>query len=186
MLEKTIAVFGSAFNPPHCGHADVILQATAWADHIIVVPSYCHAFGKTMAPFEQRLVLAQALIDSMVWKKDVMVSDIEKTIAASQGEGHPIYTFDVLLALSAIYPDSKIVFVVGPDNASPEIWNTFYRADEILLRWGIWAAQERIHIRSTTIRNKLQQGDMPAPHECPAPVIRLLHGYSKNAGENNA
>ena len=40
MTKLKIAVFGSAFNPPHMGHADVVTQALAHFDRVILVPNF--------------------------------------------------------------------------------------------------------------------------------------------------
>ncbi|HIB77351.1 MAG TPA: hypothetical protein EYO58_06995 [Flavobacteriales bacterium] len=41
-----IAVFGSAFNPPHLGHMDVVRQCLSHVDQVLIVPSARHPFGK--------------------------------------------------------------------------------------------------------------------------------------------
>lgn len=177
MLKKnaveTVAVFGSAFNPPHIGHLDVIEQCLLWANKIIVVPSYAHAFGKRMAPYEQRLALTQALVGDMA-ATHVTVSDIERSLATVDCADKPIYTYDVLDALQQQNQQSKFIFVVGPDNADPSTWQRFYRADDILQRWGIWAAQERVAVRSTHIRSLLARGEVPGVKLCTPAVSQLL------------
>ena len=184
----TIAVFGSAFNPPHCGHEDVIQQALEHADLALLVPSYCHAFGKQMAPFEQRLAMTEALATNLSVAGEVRVSDIERTLSKHKANGKAIYTYDVLHALDAMNPNTSLIFVLGPDNAKPATWNKFYRAQDILNRWTIREAQERIAVRSTGIRNKLAQGILPTEDECPRVVIERLktinyYYHSEDEGE---
>lgn len=171
---KTIAVFGSAFNPPHNGHRDVIVQLVGQADAVFLVPSFRHAFGKQMWPFEQRLKLVTALADSVLAGVDVVVSDIERILAQARPSQLPIYTYNVLSALAKKYPQAELMFVVGPDNAQPQTWNRFYRAADITARWRLFAAKQRVSVRSTLIRQNLARGVMPTPEQCPVGVIELL------------
>ncbi len=178
MTQCKTAVFGSAFNPPHMGHADVINQVLAVFDRVIVVPSFTHAFGKTMAAYSLRLNLAQILVSSHPdWQQRVIVSDVEQTIATKKSGNEPVYTFDVLSKLEALRPSDKLVFVVGPDNAAPDTWAKFYKANEIDERWGRWEAQERKKIRSTAIRNKLKAGEKPSLEECPPVIWQAYQPY---------
>ncbi len=171
MTQHKMAVFGSAFNPPHMGHADVINQVLEVFDRVIVVPSFSHAFGKAMAAYSLRLDLVRTLVRLHPdWQQRVIVSDIEETIAEKKADNEPIYTFDVLKELEAQQPFDQLVFVVGPDNAVPEIWTKFYKAREIDERWGRWEAKERKKVRSTVIRRQLKTGGHPKPEECPPAI----------------
>lgn len=172
--KKMIAVFGSAFNPPHRGHADVVRQALEKADCVLLVPSYRHAFGKHMAPYDQRLAMAAAMAASLNELGDIRVCDIERAIAEGKDAGEAIYTYDVLCALEEGHPDASLLFVLGPDNAEPATWNKFYRAQDILDRWGTWAAEERIAVRSTRIRDNLAKAILPSEIECSVGVIELI------------
>lgn len=177
-VPRKVAVFGSAFNPPHCGHEDVLLQVAQWADAVVVVPNFSHAFGKQMAEYALRLRLVQALVEGLAPERlagcSVQVSDIEQRMASKQCEPAPIYTYDVLVELQKLYPNSELTFVVGPDNADPAVWNRFYRAQEILQQFSIWPAEERLSVRSTAIRAGLARGRLPSEKECPQAVIQLL------------
>jgi len=188
---KKIAIFGSAFNPPHFGHLDVIRQCESWADLIILVPSYAHAFGKEMAPFSQRVQMGKILLNELYenkFKKNILVSDIEQSIAKEKNKGNtPIYTFDVLEAFEKLYPCDQLFFVLGPDNARPTVWNKFYKASEIKARWNIWTAKENLAIRSTNIRtyiknhtvSPLEDNNIKLKLEsmCPKSIIELIYKH---------
>lgn len=45
-LNRRIAIIGSAFNPPHLGHKDIIEPSYKDYDEILLIPSYRHVFGK--------------------------------------------------------------------------------------------------------------------------------------------
>jgi nicotinate-nucleotide adenylyltransferase len=180
MIQNKTAVFGSAFNPPHLGHADVIDQALEVFDRVIVVPSYSHAFGKAMAAYSLRLELAETLIGLHPgWQQRVIVSDIEQTIAEKKADKEPIYTFDVLNELEAQLPKSHLVFVVGPDNAALDTWAKFYKAKEIDERWGRWDAKERVCVRSTAIREIINSGGQPKSSDCPPEIVTVYRRYIK-------
>jgi len=156
-MKYDIAVFGSAFNPCHAGHLDAINQALTQASRVLAVPVYDHPFGKAMAPFEVRCAITNACLRASELEADrVSVSTIEKNLYAAQPGA--VFTYTLLNALSRQNPSSRIAFVIGPDNAAPEVWQSFYRADDIVKRWGIIVTQERINIRSTTLRNYFNQG----------------------------
>lgn len=171
MMIKHIAVLGSAFNPPHLGHKDILLQINHEFDEIILVPSYRHAFGKTMVDFDDRLAMAshmaQMFNDELSQEQKsvtpILVSDIERSIGMQTTQ--PVYTFDVLSALEKRYRAAgilaKLSFVLGPDNASFDTWKHFYRADEIRERWGLRSVTERLKVHSSQIR-KLISG-FPRP-----------------------
>ncbi len=177
MSNRKVAVFGSAFNPPHMGHADAVNQVLEHFDEVILVPSFAHAFGKSMAPFRLRVEMAAALVKHCGWGVRVKVSDIEESIAARKLSSEPVYTFDVLEALENHNPDTHYTFIVGPDNAVNETWKKFFNAEEIDRRWGRWAAKEREPIRSTYIRKALKDGADIPQKICPATVLDTYKNY---------
>ena len=161
------------------GHADVIQQALAHFDRVILVPNYAHAFGKEMAPFKLRLTMTKMLHTQQSWGERVVVSDIEQTLAQHKPQGEPIYTFDVMAALALMYAQCKLTFVVGPDNANAQTWSKFYKNEEIDQRWGRWVAQENHPIRSTAIRELIEQGLQPSPDQCPAIIAKQYQRFIK-------
>ncbi len=168
---KRIAVIGSAFNPPHLGHKDVIEQVYRDFDEILLVPSYRHAFGKKMEPFKHRLYMASMLAQAFHRENAVrypqatpiITSDIEMHIG-NQKSG-PVFTFDVLNQLEKYYQqanlDCELHFVVGPDNTSFDSWKKFYRGDEIIQRWKLHGVSERVNIRSTDVRRLMSSFRRP-------------------------
>jgi len=175
MKKSQIAVFGSAFNPPHLGHADVIEQIKVYTEQIILVPSFSHAFGKKMMGYEFRMALLKAMHRDLKYSESIVISDLEKQLAAAKPAEQAIYTFDVLNALESQLNTSELTFVVGPDNADPAVWKKFYKSEEILERWNIWGAQERLNVRSSFIRESLENGASISEDECSPGVISLLN-----------
>ena len=153
MKPKKIGVFGSAFNPPTLGHLDVLHQAAANFDLILLVPSASHAFSKNMLPFADRLTMLQCFLN------EVTLQDCQLELCALEENLHesnpdkPVYTFDLMEALEQQYGNGiELGFIRGPDNAAPETWSRFYKAKEIEERWVLFTAQERRAVRSSFVR----------------------------------
>ena len=171
MKTKRIAIIGSAFNPPHLGHKDVIEQIYQDYDEILLVPSYRHAFGKEMVAYNDRLCMASMLgqvfhAESFMNYKQIAqiaTSAIERDLGANNN--NPVYTFDVLNVLEKRYLKANIkaelTFIIGPDNATFETWNKFYKGKEIIERWNLRAVSERLPVHSTMIRELI--ADFPRP-----------------------
>ena len=150
-----IGVFGSVFDPPTLGHLDVLEQAAERFDHIILVPSAAHAFSKQPLPYDQRMAMLHCFVDNIQLPGCTLeVSAIERLLL-DQHPDQPVYTYDVLAALEAAYPDAGIAFIRGPDNADPETWRRFYRHEDIASRWSLFTAEERVTARSSQVRQLL-------------------------------
>ena len=153
-MQKT-GVFGSAFNPPTQGHRDVLIQAAPHFDNILLVPSVAHAFHKKTLPLTKRVELLEAFcvdISSVFCKFEISL--IESELLRTEPET-PVYTWTVMDTLSKQYPDTTFSFIRGPDNANPEIWQRFYRYQDIEQRWPIFTAEEIVDARSSKVREAL-------------------------------
>lgn len=105
---RQIGLFGGSFNPPHVCH----VLATAWAlqtqplDEVWWMPTYQHAFGKDLAPYDDRLELCRLATRDL---SRVRVHDIERRMG---GESR---TIDTVRALMAEHPDCDLWLIVGTD-----------------------------------------------------------------------
>ncbi|MGL6261984.1 nicotinate-nicotinamide nucleotide adenylyltransferase [Vibrio sp. WXL103] len=165
-MNKKVALFGSAFNPPSLGHKSVI-ESLLHFDQVWLVPSIAHAWGKSMLDYSKRCELVDAFISDLGQAK-IVRSTIEESL---HQPGESVTTFAVLEALSAQHPDIDFTFVLGPDN----LFNfaKFYRAEEIVKRWSVLACPEKLAVRSTDIRHAIAQGQ-PITHLTTLSVTRLL------------
>ncbi|NVJ60753.1 MAG: adenylyltransferase/cytidyltransferase family protein [Gammaproteobacteria bacterium] len=157
-----VGVLGSAFNPPHLGHKDILQQINHEFDEILLVPSFRHAFGKNMVKYEDRLAMASSMAQMFECQlkrerktvTPILVSDVERAIG--EGNTQPVYTYDVLQTLEERYQafgiNARLTFILGPDNASFDTWNKFYKAEEIKERWGLRSVSERLKVHSSQIR----------------------------------
>lgn len=160
---KRIGVFGASFNPPTLGHQDVLNQCLDQFDEILLVPSLFHAFRKNLAPIEHRLAMLK--IFSQRWQHEnkcqVSIFNIEAKMAAANPSLNVIYTFDVLVEIEKFFQAENIPvslrFIIGPDIASQEVWQKFYRYQEIEKRWPLFIAQEQVLIHSTMVKELLAQ-----------------------------
>ncbi len=161
MCQNKIAVFGSAFNPPHKGHADAIQQLLDQGySKVLVVPSANHAFGKNMVNFDLRILMAKSLISEAFSNGSafnaVEILDIESLIYEKRkrrGATRPIYTYELLRHLRRKYKNTTIHFAIGPDNARDETWNRFYKSKEILKEFGRVVLEEKEQYHSSDIRD---------------------------------
>ncbi|MGB0120478.1 MAG: nicotinate-nucleotide adenylyltransferase [Solirubrobacterales bacterium] len=112
MAERSIGVFGSAFNPPHIAHL-IFLAEARWQlglDEILAVPTgdpYHKDSASDPGP-EARLRLARAAFDGI---DGIEVSDIEV-----RRDG-PSYTCDTLEVIADRFGTSEIFFLMGADAA---------------------------------------------------------------------
>jgi nicotinate-nucleotide adenylyltransferase len=105
---RQIGLFGGSFNPPHVCHT----LASAWAlqtqpiDEVWWMPTYQHAFGKDLAPYEDRLEMCRLATRDL---SRVRIHDIERRLG---GESR---TIDTVQALKLEEPDADFWLIVGTD-----------------------------------------------------------------------
>lgn len=168
---KKIAVMGSAFNPPTLGHLDVIQQALSQCDEVWLVPSFRHAWGKAMAPYQQRCEMVDAFVADLNHTK-VKPMAIEHEIASEK----PVYSYDLLRVLQEkASSDEQLYLLIGPDNAAA--FDRFYKADEIKQRWPLLVVKERVNVRSTRIREALAK-QKPIEKMTSPSVVRYLSEHA--------
>ncbi|WP_155858995.1 nicotinate-nicotinamide nucleotide adenylyltransferase [Enterovibrio calviensis] len=147
---QRIAIFGSAFNPPSLGHLSV-LQRLSHFDLVLLVPSYSHAWGKKMADFTKRCQWVEGFIGDVECRNLSLCTDEENL-----GQSSAVTTWALMEHIQNQYPTSELTFVLGPDNFLS--FNKFFRSVDIVRRWSVLACPEVVPVRSTDIRNKLENG----------------------------
>jgi nicotinate-nucleotide adenylyltransferase len=159
-----LAIYGGAFNPPHAGHANVMIEASKQARQVMVVPSYKHPFGKVMTDYALRLEWLNLIVKRVRPLCDGLIcaSNIEYELAQKM-EG-PIFSFDLLCYIAKIMRvDTKqIALVVGPDVA--ELLPTFHLGPELLDQFSIITVPEQVGVRSTAMRKCLESGEALPAH----------------------
>ncbi len=156
-----IAIFGSAFNPPHKGHIDAISQLLPQFDEVWLVPSYYHAFAKPMLDFEQRLEMLGIIVSEFLLQQPITILAIEKELYQKNPQ-HPVYSYHLLKALQQQYPKVRFSLALGPDNLKPNVWQKFYAYQKIEQEFSLVAVKQQLPYRSTELReylNNYQIGD---------------------------
>ncbi len=154
-MNDHIAVYGAAFNPPHRGHCDVIQQIKDDFDTILLIPSIAHAFGKKMQDYVTRIKMLELIIQEFFpHQSQIEICKIEQYLH-QQHPDQAVYTYDVLYYLQTLYPQSRLTFIIGPDNAKPQVWQRFYRHQDIIEQFSLRIISERIAIRSSDCRHYL-------------------------------
>ncbi|MBI3564832.1 MAG: bis(5'-nucleosyl)-tetraphosphatase (symmetrical) YqeK [Elusimicrobia bacterium] len=112
-------VFGGTFDPPHRGHAALLLAAAKAVrpDRILVVPAYRAPLkaGEPAASAEERVALVRlGVVDRLPsrWRSVAHV-DLSEIHARRMG-----YTVDTLSRLKALDPRGELHFVCGQDAAA--------------------------------------------------------------------
>lgn len=125
-MRRRIALYGGAFDPPHVCHvvAATYVLCRADVEELRLVPVFRHAFGKEMAPFEDRCAMLAAATAHLGPR--VRVDRVEERLGGTS------YTIDTVRAVLAAEPDAQPVLVVGAD--------AFGRREA----WKSWAELERL------------------------------------------
>lgn len=105
---RRVALLGGSFDPPHVAH--VLLAAYVLmlgeVDEVLVVPVCEHAFGKRLAPFEERAHLCELAFSAVA---NVTVSRVEAELP------RPSRTLLTLQHLQQQRPEATFRLVVGSD-----------------------------------------------------------------------
>jgi cytidyltransferase-like protein len=175
-----VAIFGGSFDPPTLGHQNVIAQLVSLSepkiDEIVLIPSASHAFGKKLSSLSERIAMLELFIDDIValhpnLKTKIHILNIEPGLVGLHATGY-VYSYDVLEAVEKIYQSAlvnqglsslteiQLCFVIGPDLANPQIFNRFYRAEEIKKRWSIILVSQLYNVRSTGVREEIAKNGL--------------------------
>ncbi len=126
MTERTVAIYGGSFDPPHLGH----VLSVAWAlsaspvDAVWVIPTWQHAFDKDHgAPFDARLAMCERAFSIFA---GVRVVDVERRLG---GVSHTLRTLETLAAES---PNTRFRLLIGAD-VLPDT-DRWHRWDEVVQR----------------------------------------------------
>lgn len=177
-MAETIALFGGSFNPPHIAHQMVCLYVleTQPVDAVWMMPTYRHAFSKTLAPFADRYRMCE--LAAQPFGERVRVSRIEAELDQPKSR-----TYDTVVALGQRHPDAAFRLVIGADIlAETDKW---YRWEDVVrlappilvgrsgyspssastasTSDGMTIALELPRVSSSEIRMRLSAGDSAVP-----------------------
>lgn len=130
MTKTRTVIFGGSFDPVHVGHLALARAVCerGLADEVwfMVSPQNPHKQDSRLTDENLRLQMVQlAVQDNPSFK----ACDFEFALP------RPSYTVYTLAALEEAYPDREFLLLIGADNW--EKFDRWYKADEILARYGI-------------------------------------------------
>jgi nicotinate-nucleotide adenylyltransferase len=166
---RRVGLLGGSFDPPHCGH--VLLGAYALSvapiDELWVVPTFAHAFGKALTPFEERVRMCELAFAPLA---AVRVLPLEQDL------GVPSYTYRTLETLRTTHSDVLFTLVVGSDvERDLPRWRNAERVRELASVWVAKRAEGTDAeflpaISSTEVRAMLRAG-LDASRVVPSAVL---------------
>lgn len=177
--KKTVAVYGGSFNPPHNAHVMVAthLSREPGIDAVWIVPTYQHAFDKSLVNFTDRRRMCELAFSSI---DKTRVLDIEAELG---GRSFMVRTLE---ALSQRHPDVQLRLVIGSDLVKElDHWTEPERIRTLAPPWIVQregnedpdlAGPVFPAISSTEVRERLRRGD-DVSRWVPAPVIQYIAAH---------
>lgn len=165
MKEKSIAVFGGSFDPPHIGHVEVVKSALSNLDieNIFVVPTYLNPFKKKFIFSPQQRYHWLLSIFAKYNKVKVLDYEILKNKS--------VPTIETILFIRQEQKVDKIYLLIGDDNLETlPMWHKYQELKEMVefviiprtneenLEYRILPF-DRIDISSTIVRDKIIRQD---------------------------
>lgn len=124
---RHVVIYGGSFNPPTLAHVGVVrsfIEGGIRFDAVLVAPTFEHAYGKKLAPFEERMRMCQYAFQGL---HNVHVSALDKVIV-SEPRGSMYSTYSQLVS---IFPGTRVSVIVGQDQAE-EIDTKWYRGRDLV------------------------------------------------------
>lgn len=149
---KKIGFFGVTANPPHVGHCEVIREALKRCDEVWVSPVYIHPHGKETIPYQHRLALLELILEDFFTVEElrrIRLVEIDKEYA-ELNKKIP-YSYDLLDYLRKSLPKHSYALVIGEDNFKPNVWQKFYKHNEIEEEFSLIVTEDK-GVHSTQIR----------------------------------
>jgi nicotinate-nucleotide adenylyltransferase len=162
-MPMCVALFGGSFNPPHAGHAQVVLHLLhAGFDEVWVIPASTHPFGKELAPFSDREAMLRMALSGFGGR--ARICTVESELPA------PSRTFDTVVELLRRHPGHDFTLALGEDQR-PDL-PRWHRIDELgalvpffFVGRGPWNpgdAELRLpDISSSELRRRFAAGEAP-------------------------
>jgi nicotinate-nucleotide adenylyltransferase len=150
-----IGIYFGSFNPMHKGHCHVIntaLKTTISKLYCVVSPQSPFKPLSELAPYDDRLAMANLTKENNGWGDRVEIADWEKHL-------YPSYTAHTLQKEIPLLKDDKVTIFMGLDNfLTIDKWREF---EYILENFGIYIvlrgdenAEELIHLKINEFKSK--------------------------------
>jgi nicotinate-nucleotide adenylyltransferase len=173
-----VAIIGGSFNPPHLGHLLLATQllATREPDEVWLAPVLHHAFGKPLAPFEDRLAMVELAVAPLGPR--LKASRIEEEAGRAGSSGTTVELLRFLRGRGLPRP----LLAVGADiMLEKQRWASFEEVEQlaelvVVDRAGFPPVAGGVplpEISSTDVRDRLARG-LPVSSVLPAAVERYV------------
>jgi len=161
---RPTAILGGSFNPPHVAHvmAAYWTLATQGVSEVWMLPAFRHPFGKTLAPFADRVRMCELAAAPI---RGLHVCTAEADLADDPLVGKTARTLEYLVEK---HPDRSFTLVVGADivGETPK-WYRFDRVRELARVIVVGRAGETAFadvpalpdVSSTEVRARLARGE---------------------------
>jgi nicotinate-nucleotide adenylyltransferase len=169
---------GGSFNPPHVAHlmAAYWTLATQGVSEVWLLPSYRHPFGKSLAPYRDRVRMCRLAAAAI---RGVGVCDAEEELKDDPLVGKTARTLE---HLARKHPRTRFALVVGTDILGET--DKWYRFDRVRQLARLIVVGRAGHpdaegvpslppISSTEIRERLERGE-DVSALVPAKVLRFI------------
>ena len=160
---REVALLGGSFNPPHVAHvmAAYWTLATQGVAEVWLLPTYRHAFGKALAPFEDRVRMCELAAAPI---RGLHVCAAEAELAGDPLVGKTVRTLE---HLHEKHPSLRFALVVGADVVGETAkWFRWDRVTElarviVVGRGGVpgAAGPSLPAVSSTEIRDRIRRGE---------------------------
>ncbi len=161
-----IAIFGGSFDPPHCGHEEIVFKAleSLHVEKLFIVPTHLNPFKKEFfAPSQMRLAWLKKLFTC----KKIEVLDFEVK------QKKQVATIKTVEYLKSRYSLGKIYLIIGADNLkSLEHWHRYNELknmvefvvasrDETILPKELKKLPINVKISSSKLRSNMNKSFIP-------------------------
>lgn len=122
--ERSIAIFGGSFDPPHLGHLEIAKKALEVVDEVIFVPCYKSNYTnkKLVASFEQRLDMIFEMLHGQYRMSVCQIEKANYDHTLDRGS----YTIDTLNEFKSEY--KSVSLLIGLDSLEKiETWHDYSR-----------------------------------------------------------
>jgi len=181
-----IALLGGSFNPPHVAHVMAAwwALATQGVREVWLVPTFRHAFGKPLAPFDDRVEMCRRAVAAI---RGAHVCTVEAELQDDPLCGRTARTLELLREKHSGY---RFALVVGadllPETASWYRWDLVQSLARVVVvgRQGYAGGEgpPLPRVSSTEIRARLARGE-PVDGLVPAKVLEVVRERGLYRGE---
>ncbi len=133
--KNDLAIFGGAFDPPHLGHEQALVEVIQKLDlkHVWILPAWNPPLKTATTSYDQRLAFCQQMT---VRIQNQVKGFCEVAVSTFERDHQLFYTADVLEKLNQ--QGKKVIFIMGADQVLQ--WKRWHRFPEVvgLANWVIW------------------------------------------------